>query len=58
MKYEVIQTGAEWVVQADGAEIARFADQHEALTHVAARLRETTPGDDAVSLRMRYEARG
>jgi hypothetical protein len=57
MKYEVIETGGEWVVESDGVELARFADQGAALDHVAAQLRDATPGDDPVSLRMRYQAR-
>ena len=58
MKYEVIQAADEWIVQSEGAELARFAEQDQALEHVAARLREAEPGEDAVSLRVRYEARG
>lgn len=57
MKYEVIQCGDEWIVQADGVELARFADQSAALDHVAHRLRDADPGADAVSLRVRYQAR-
>ncbi|HEV2530566.1 hypothetical protein [Phenylobacterium sp.] len=57
MKYEVIQAAGEWIVQSDGAELARFAEQDQALEHVAARLRDVEPGPDAVSLRVRYEAR-
>ena len=57
MKYEVIQTGGEWVVQTEGQEVARFAEQSDALEHVASRLREGDPGAQA-SLRMRYQARG
>jgi hypothetical protein len=57
MKYEVIEAGGEWIVQSEGVELARFADQADALDHVAARLRETAPGQDPVSLRVRYQAR-
>ena len=58
MKYEVIESGGEWIVQSEGVEIARFAEQSAALDHVAARLREVEPGEDTVSLRVRYQARG
>lgn len=57
MKFEVIETGGEWVVQSDGVEVARFANQAAALDHVAGRLREAEPGEDGVSLRVRYQAR-
>jgi len=57
MKYEVIETGGEWVVQTDGVEVARFAEQSAALDHVAGRLRDTQPGEDGVSLRVRYASR-
>jgi hypothetical protein len=57
MKFEVIETSGEWVVQSDGVEVARFGDQTAALDHVANRLREAEPGEDAVSLRVRYQAR-
>jgi len=58
MKYEVIQNGGEWVVQADEVEVARFAEQAQALDLVARRLRDAAPSEAAVSLRMRYQARG
>lgn len=58
MKYEVIQTGAEWVVRSEGVELARFAQQSDALDDVAVRLRDAKPGVDAVSLSVRYQARG
>ena len=58
MKYEVIETSGEWIVQREGEEVARFSEQSEALDHVASRLRDVTPGENAVSLRVRYQARG
>lgn len=58
MKYEVIQSGGEWIVQSEGVELARFDEQSAALDHVAALLRDAEPGPDAVSLRVRYQARG
>jgi hypothetical protein len=58
MKYEVIESSGEWIVQHEGIELARFPEQSDALDDVAERLREVTPGEDAVSLRVRYQARG
>jgi hypothetical protein len=58
MKYEVIQTGGEWIVRSDGVDLARFAEQSAALDDVAVRLRDIQPGVDAVSLRVAYQARG
>ena len=58
MTYEIIESAGDWIVQIDGVEVARFAEQSAALDEVAARLRAADPGPDAVSLRMRYQARG
>ena len=58
MKYEVIETAGEWVVQNDGVEVARFAEQADALDHVAGRLQDVAAGEQAVSLSVRYRARG
>jgi len=57
MKYEVIQAADEWIVQSEGVELARFAEQDLALEHVAAQLRDVEAGSDAVSLSVRYQAR-
>lgn len=57
MKYEVIETGGEWIVQSEGVEVARFLEQSAALDEVATRLRHAEPGQDAVSLRVSYQAR-
>lgn len=57
MKFEVIESGEEWVVQSEGVELARYAAQAQALQAVAARLREAEPGEAAVSLRMRFQPR-
>lgn len=57
MKYEVIEDGAEWIVQNEGVEEARFDQQEDALNHVAARLKGADAAEDAVSLRVRYQAR-
>ncbi len=57
MKYEVIETDDEWVVQAEGVEEARYEQQEDALNHVAARLKDADPGDDGVSLCVRYQPR-
>ncbi|MDB5474988.1 MAG: hypothetical protein JWP49_499 [Phenylobacterium sp.] len=58
MKYEVIESGGEWIVCSEGVELARFGEQSAALDHVALCLRDAEPGVDAVSLRVRYQARG
>jgi hypothetical protein len=58
MKYEVIETAGAWIVQSEGVELARFAAQNEALDHVADRLKDAEPGEQAVSLCVRYRARG
>ena len=58
MKYEVIETAGEWVVEHEGVELARFAEQAEALDHVASRLKDADAGERAVSLCVRYRARG
>jgi hypothetical protein len=58
MKYEVIETTAAWVVQSEGVELGRFTEQRDALDHVADRLKEARPGEQAVSLCVRYRARG
>lgn len=58
MKYEVIESSGEWIVQREGVELARFLEQSEALDHVAGRLRQVEPGEAPVSLRVRYQARG
>ena len=58
MKYEVIQSDEGWVVRSDGVELARFPEQAAALDDVAVRLRDVDPGESAVSLRVRYQARG
>lgn len=57
MKFEVTQTGGEWIVSNDGVELARFDKQAQALDHVAAHLRKAPPAREPVSLRMRYQAR-
>jgi len=57
MKYEVIESDEAWVVQSDGVELARFEHQSAALDDVALRLRDAAPGEQAVSLKVRYRAR-
>lgn len=57
MKYEVIETAGEWVVQNEGVEVARFAEQADALDHVASCLKDVAAGEQA-SLSVRYRARG
>ena len=58
MQYEVIETGGEWVVQREGQELARFAEQAQALDHVAGRLRGADPEGKTVSLKVSYEPPG
>ena len=57
MKYEVVQCDEGWVVQSEGVELARVPQQAAALDDVAVRLRELDPGEEAVSLKVRYQAR-
>jgi hypothetical protein len=57
MKFEVIESRGEWIVQRDGEELARFDEQLEALADVAERLRDAGEGLDSYSLAMRYQAR-
>lgn len=56
MKYEVVETGGEWVVSQEGRELARFAEQDQALNDVAGRLRDADHGQPA-TLCMRYAPR-
>ena len=58
MKYEVIEADGEWIVRGDGGELARFAQQNDALADVAARMRDADPDDDLVSLRVSYQSKG
>lgn len=58
MKFEVVETGGEWIVRSNGVEQARFSEQLDALADVAERLRDSSVGDTSYSLAMRYEARG
>jgi len=57
MKFEVVEQSGVWIVRCDGVEVARFSEQHGALSDVGARLRSLDSTDRAVSLAMRYEAR-
>jgi hypothetical protein len=56
MKFEVIESGGEWIVRREGDEVARFAAQDLALGHVADELRKAEAAGPA-SLAMRYERR-
>ncbi|WP_372786791.1 hypothetical protein [Phenylobacterium sp.] len=58
MKFEVVETGGEWIVRRDGVEVARYGEQLEALGDVADRLRDDHAADSSYSLAMRYQARG
>ena len=57
MKFEVIESRGEWIVQCDGQELARFGEQLEALADVAERLRDANDSPSSYSLAMRYQAR-
>ncbi|MEO8113902.1 MAG: hypothetical protein ABI655_05950 [Phenylobacterium sp.] len=57
MKFEVVESGGEWIVQHQGVEVARFAKQALALTEVARLLREAPVSEAGASLAMRYQAR-
>ena len=56
MRYEVVEDGSEWIVRRAGQELARFADQDRALSHVAEQLRGADTSNSA-SLSVRYQAR-
>lgn len=56
MKFEVVESGGEWVVSREGEELARFGAQDEALNDVAGRLRDVG-ADGTATLAMRYERR-
>ncbi len=58
MKFEVVETGGEWIVRCDERELARYGEQLEALADVAERLRDDRADDASYSLAMRYQARG
>lgn len=57
MKFEVVESEAQWIVKWQGVEVARFPEQELALNEVAIRLRDTPTGEGSVSLAMRYQAR-
>lgn len=56
MKFEVIESSDEWIVRRDGVELARFADQLEALAAVTDGL-AGVKDEDSYSLAVRYQAR-
>lgn len=56
MKFEVVESGGEWIVSRDGQELARFLGQDEALNDVAGRLREVD-AEQSATLSMRYQRR-
>ena len=58
MKYEVLEDSGAWIVHRDGVEVARFAQQEDALADVAERLREKSTDVGSYSLTMRYQPRG
>lgn len=56
MRFEVVESAGEWIVRREGEEVARFAAQDQALSHVADRLRNVDAAGGA-SLAVRYQAR-
>jgi hypothetical protein len=58
MNYEVSEDAGEWVVRCEDAEVARFAEQDDALAYVAERLKARETESGSYSLTMRYQARG
>jgi hypothetical protein len=58
MKYEVSEDGGEWVVRCEDAEVARLAEQDDALAYVAEQLKSRETPSGSYSLTMRYQARG
>ena len=55
MKFEIVESAGEWIVQRDGVEIGRFALQNEALAFVTAELSQLK--GETAALSMRYERR-
>lgn len=58
MKYEVTEETGEWIVRREDAEVARFAEQDDALAYVAERLKTRETPSGSYSLTMRYQTRG
>ena len=58
MKYEVIESSGDWIVQHLGVEVARFPEQNQALNEVSRRLGEGEADEAGASFSVRYEARG
>ena len=57
MKFEVIESRDEWIVCRDGVELARFADQLEAMADVTNRLAGADKVEGSYSLAVRYRPR-
>jgi hypothetical protein len=57
MKFEIIEQADGWAVWRDGVEMARHADQLEALSDIADLLRDADETQGAYSLAMRYQGR-
>jgi hypothetical protein len=57
MKFEVVEVSGGWIVRRDGVEVARHAQQDDALADVAERLRREGDDELSYSLTMRYSAR-
>jgi hypothetical protein len=57
MNYEVTEDSGEWVVRREGVEVARFAEQDDALAYVTERLKARETESGSYSLTMRFQAR-
>lgn len=58
MNYEVSEDAGGWVVRHQGADVARFTEQDDALAYVAEQLKARETQSGSYSLTMRYQARG
>jgi hypothetical protein len=57
MRFEVVESSGEWIVQSDGVELARYGEQDAALNDIAERLRGVASAGRSVSLSVRYQSR-
>jgi len=57
MRFEVVESSGEWIVQREGVELARYGEQDAALNDIAERLRDAGADGGSVSLSVRYQSR-
>jgi hypothetical protein len=55
--YEIVQSGAEWIVRHRGEELARYAAQADALQAVAERMRLEAAPEAPARFAMRFQGR-